>query len=279
MKEVDMLAPDKTYERLETSMAFSEALRSLVPQGQSFLAAPSAEWRQGRTLFGGLSAALSVAAAKAALPGLPPLRAAEFTFVGPPAGTLVLSPRLLRAGKSASFVGVDGYSESEMAVHATLLFAPPRRSSHSYRALPIPDVAHPDALPDFFDAPFAPVFSRQFEGRIAGGARPVSGAATPEILLWVRHRDPAAADSVESIIALGDVPPPAAMTMFATPAPISTITWSLEILDDSFAGTGWHLIHVAAETVRDGYSSQHMVLWEANGTPILSARQTVAVFG
>ena len=257
---------------------FSDVLDQLSREQNVFRAKPSEAWRQGRTLFGGLSAALAVATAQRAFPDLPPLRSAQFAFVGPASGDLELMPRLLRAGKSTTFVEVGARSEKEPALAAHLVFGSARRSSHCYRSLPLPEVSPPQSLPAFFDTPFAPVFSRQFDARFAGGAQPVSGAQTPELLLWLRHRDPAAPNDVASIIALGDVPPPAAMTMFANPAPISTITWSVDVLVDKFVGTGWHLIQVAAETVGGGYSSQRMTLWDASGTPILAARQTVAVF-
>ena len=257
----------------------SDLLDQLTREKGIFRAKPSEEWRQGRTLFGGLSAALAVSAAQRAIPDLPPLRSAQFTFIGPAMGDLELTPRLLRMGKSAAFVEVHGQSDSEMVLAATLVFGSARRSSHCYRSLPMPNVPPPGSLPVFFDRPFAPRFSRQFDAHFAGGAQPVSGADTPELLLWVRHRDHAAPDEAASIIALGDVPPPGAMTMFVTPAPISTITWSVDVLADSFTGTGWHLSHVVAESVGDGYSSQRMTLWHASGAPVLAARQTVAVFG
>ena len=61
--------------------------------------------------------------------------------------------------------------------------------------------------------------------------------------------------------------------------PISTITWSFDVLCDRFSGAGWHLIQVEAEAVGDGYSSQRMTLWDTTGTAVLVARQTIAIFG
>jgi acyl-CoA thioesterase len=261
------------------SNAFSEVLDRLRRHGDLFHASPSEEWRQGRTLFGGLTAALAVTAARRAYPDLPPIRSAQFTFVGPATGGLAFSPQLLRAGKSAAFVEVRARSADETVLTATLTFGAARRSSHCYRALPMPEVLPPKGLGEFFTAPLAPVFSRQFEARVAGGARAISGAEKPELLLWLRHRDASAPDDIASILALGDVPPPAAMTMFTIPAPISTVTWSIDVVGEHFVGSCWHLAHIEAETVGEGYSSQRMTLWSAAGQPLLAARQTVAVFG
>jgi acyl-CoA thioesterase len=260
-------------------MIFSQVLASLTRNDNTFRAKPPEDWRQGRTLFGGLSACLAVVSARIAYPEIPPLRSAQFAFIGPVARGLSLEPRILRAGKSATFITVDGKADADIALRATLVFGATRRSSHFYRALSMPEVSPPGKLADFFDASFAPAFTCQFDGRIAGGARPVSGTDKPELVLWVRHRDHAAPDDVTSIIALGDVAPPAAMTMFTTLAPVSTVNWSIDVFGDRHIGSGWHLVRVEAETVAEGYSSQRMTLWDAAGTPVLAARQTVAIFG
>ena len=202
---------------------FSEVLASLTPDAGAFRAEPSEDWRQGRTLFGGLSACLAVASAKRAFPDLPPLRSAQLTFIAPVIGELVIKPRILRAGKSTTFVAADGTTEMGTALQVTLVCGHARSSTHSYRALPMPSVKPPNALPDFFSESFAPRFAGHFEARIAGGALPVSGAAKPEYLAWLRHRDPSAPNDITSLIALGDAMPPAALAMFAKFAPILRI--------------------------------------------------------
>jgi len=258
---------------------FSEVLTSLTPDAGAFRAEPSEDWRQGRTLFGGLSACLAVASAKRAFPDLPPLRSAQLTFIAPVIGELVIKPRILRAGKSTTFVAADGTTEMGIALQVTLVCGHARSSTHSYRALPMPSVEPPNTLPDFFSESFAPRFAGHFEARIAGGALPVSGAAKPEYLAWLRHRDPSAPNDITSLIALGDAMPPAALAMFAKFAPISTITWFVDVFSDRISGAGWHLMQVEAETIGDGYSSQRMVLWDTTGAPVLIARQNIAIFG
>jgi acyl-CoA thioesterase len=261
-----------------SATAFSEVLGSLTADAGVYRAEPSEDWRQGRTLYGGLSASLAVASAIRAFPGLPPLRCAQFTFIAPVNAGLAVKPRILRAGKSATFVAADGTTKTGTALQATLVFGHARRSSHAYWALPMPHVQVPDELPNLFGGAFAPRFTGHFEARIAGGAPPVSGAATPECVAWLRHRDPFAPDDITSVVALSDGLPPAALAMFAQFAPISTITWFVDVFSDRIAGAGWHLMQVAAETCADGYSSQRMALWDASGAPVLIARQNIAIF-
>jgi acyl-CoA thioesterase len=208
------------------------------------------------------------------------LRSAQFAFVGPASGVVTARAALLRQGKSTVFAGVDLHGDSGLATRALLCFAAGRPSALSHSDLPAPRVPPPESLPDFFDGRLAPAFSHHFEARRAGGAMPVSGAATPDLLLWIRHRDRQVAADATTLVALADAAPPAAMTMFTNPAPISTMTWSLDILADPTPATmaGWILMRSTAQSVAHGYSTQAMFLWDEAGVPLMSASQCVAVF-
>jgi acyl-CoA thioesterase len=269
----------KDPERYMTVATFSDVLASLAQDGDQFRVEPSEDWRQGRTLFGGLSACLAVLSAKRAFPELPSLRSAQFTFIGPATGALFLTPSLLRTGKSATFIEVEGRTETNTVLRATLVFGIARRSSRSYNALPMPHASPPGALPKLVREPFAPTFSHQFETQIAGGAPAFSGAAKPGFLAWLRHRDCSAPDDITSIIALGDATPPPALSMFTEFPPISTMTWSIDVLSDEFSGPEWHLVAAESDIISYGYSNQRSVLWETSGSPVFISRQMVAIFG
>jgi acyl-CoA thioesterase len=262
-----------------TVTTFSNVLASLAQDGELFHVEPSEDWRQGRTLFGGLSACLAVLSAKRAFPQLPPLRSAQFAFIGPVRGALFLRPSLLRTGKSATFIEVEGRAETNTALRATLVFGAARQSSHSYSALSMPRAAPPGGLPNLIGEPFAPAASYQFEMQLAGGAPAISGAAKPGFLAWLRHRDCSAPDDITSILALGDALPPPALSMFKQFPQVSTMTWSIEVLSDEFSGPGWHLVCAKSDFIGDGYSNHRSVHWETSGAPLLISRQTVAIFG
>ena len=85
---------------------FSQLLAAVAPQGEGYAVTAPDDWRQGRTLYGGLTAALCVDAALRANPDLPPLRSAQFTFAGPANGAVRSTPTVLRRGKSTVFVAV-----------------------------------------------------------------------------------------------------------------------------------------------------------------------------
>jgi hypothetical protein len=143
----------------------------------------------------------------------------------------------------------------------------------------MPAVPSPDASTDFFGRPGAPNFAQHFDARLARGPALISAATDPDMLLWLRHRDAAAGNGQVALVALADAAPPAAMTLFTAPAPISTITWMIDLLADAAPDDdGWRLMRSTAETATDGYSSQAMTIWTRTGTPLLAARQCVAIF-
>jgi acyl-CoA thioesterase len=263
-------------------MTFTELLGGMRVLGDTHVAHIPEDWQQGRTTFGGLSAALCVAAAERAVPDLPPLRSAQFTFIGPAGGAVEVSTRLLRRGKSSAFVAAELSAGGAVATHALLSFGAARASAYAFRTHPLPQAPAPGTTGPLFGKGAAR-FAQHFETSIAGGQRLVSGAATPELLVWVRHRDAHAMASLPGVIALGDTLPVAAYTMLTTPVPASSISWSIELLDVAAAqrapGDAWYLLRSVGDDVRDGYSVQDMALWAEDGTLILLARQTVAIFG
>jgi len=258
---------------------FSEIIADITPEGAAYV---PEDWQQGRTTYGGMSAALCVAGAMREIPDLPPLRSAQFAFIGPAAGALRTQCTVLRAGKSSVFIGVDLQGESGLATRATLTFAAGRDSKLHYPPSEPPAVPRPAHCDDFFAGGKGPRFIQHFEVRRAGGQPPLSGADTPDLLVWMRHRDEAARTGILGLIALADALPPAAFTMFAAPAPISTMTWSVEFADPHIAETkindGWHLMMSRGEYVAHGYTGQDMQLWNGAGAQVLMARQTVALF-
>jgi acyl-CoA thioesterase len=261
---------------------FSALLDAIRVAGDTYQTDIPEDWLQGRTSFGGLTAALCLAAIERAVPALPPLRSAQFAFVGPAGGSVAITAHLLRRGKSSVFAAAELHAEGSLATHAILSFGAARESKYSYRAHPMPKVPLPGTTEVFFRSG-KPKFVQHFEAFVAGGQRLVSAAQTPEIVLWVRHRDPRGMTGMPGLLALADTLPAAVYTMLSAPVPASSITWSVEMVDAAAAlgaaADSWYLLRSAGEDVRDGYSVQDMALWTQDGTLIMLARQHVAIFG
>ncbi|KRA56758.1 acyl-CoA thioesterase [Caulobacter sp. Root655] len=257
--------------------AYTELMTALAPTDSGFTAHVTPDWQQGRTTYGGLSAALCLEAATRAVPDAPPLRSGQFAFVGPAAGELAIQTTVLRRGKSTLFMGVDLVGEQGLATRAVLTFGAARQSRLSHVDLAMPAVPPAADCLDFFRNGAGPNFTQQFDFKVAGGT-PIGTPGSPDFLVWIRHKDPAAR-SLAALIALADALPPPAVTLFPERAPISTMTWSLDVLaQPPLEDDGWRLMKSRADTVLEGYSAQDMAVWDSAGTPLIVARQNVAVF-
>ena len=211
---------------------------------------------QGRTTYGGLTAALCLEAAAPLAPGMP-IRSAQVAFVGPVGGEVTCTPTLLRRGKNTVFVSVRMMGSEGVAAEAILAFGVARDSALRFANLPPPEVTAPDVTPSYFgDSPQRPNFTRNFNMRIAAGERHVSASDKADVSIWMRHIDPAAPTDAVALLAIADAPPPAAMSMFTAPARISSMTWMAEFLTDEI-----------------------MTLWNSAGEPMMIGRQTIAIFG
>lgn len=259
---------------------FASLLSSMEADAGSYSMVLPDDWLQGRTAFGGLSAALCWDAAQRADDALPPLRSAQFAFVGPAGGRLRIEPTLLRRGKSSAFYSVDLHGDDTLAVRGLLCFGASRPSSLDQVDLPAPAVPSWDDCPTYFETSDQRRFLEHFDSRFAAGARPFTAGAKPEMVVWLRHRDTATPSTIAPLIALADALPPAAIVNFQPGGgPISTMTWSIDVLSDApRSASGWWLVRSTAQTAVNGYSAQDMVVWDDQGAPVLAMRQTVAIF-
>lgn len=236
-------------------------------------------WMQGRTTYGGLTAALCLEGALELVEDLP-IRSAQVAFVGPVGGDVVIVPKLLRRGKNTAFVSVDMVTEGGVAAQCIFAFGKARTSQLDFAVVPMPDVPEPETATSFFSEGPRPGFTQNFNMKGVLGDAPITGSKERAIGLWMRNKDEATPTNATAVLAIADCPPPAALSMQVTPAPISSMTWMAEFLTDKITTTdGWYFALSEAQTARGGYSSQAMTLWNRSGEPILIGRQTIAVFG
>lgn len=261
----------------------SELLAAMTPAGEGFESRVPSDWLQGRAIYGGLSGALCLEAARRHADDLPPLRSAQITFVGPAGDTVEIVPRIVRRGKSTTFMTVDMHGDKGLATHATFCFGAARPSRLADTGLPAPAVDAPEQGGRFFEDAQGrnqgPNFAQHFNSRRVGGAAPMSAADTADFLVWLQHRDPDIDPVSVGLVALADALPPAAMARFAEPAPISSMTWMFDMLDtEPQTEDGWWLCRSTADMTQDGYSSQAMAIWNRAGAPVMVGRQSIALF-
>lgn len=255
-----------------------EALDGLSLQDGEYITAAPEGWTTGRTVYGGMTAALGACAAGLAFPGLPPLRSAQFTFIRPASDMLRFRATLLRAGRSATVVGVDCFADEEIASRATFTYGTARDSAVQHDLTVMPETPAPEACGPFRigDAP-PQGFGQYFDTRLALGERILSGGTHPEYACWTRLLDGAGADPVSRLLVVADSLPPAAMIVFPNPGMISTMSWSID-LAGAAPEDEWLLLHSKSELAADGYSQQVMEAWTPTGKRAAVSHQTVAIF-
>jgi acyl-CoA thioesterase len=260
-------------------MRFSEILAAGTTTDGVWSTAVTEDWLQGRSLFGGIQAALALRAMRRLVPPEVPLRVLQTTFVAPiPAGRVAVRSRVLRTGKNVTQVEariVDGSGTSA-------LFAGVFGQARVSRVEVVPEVGvvKDEVGVDNTGAPGV-AFAQHFDLRRLRGDRLVSGSRRRDAVLEVGMKDPGASVGEEHVVAIADAPPPLALAFLEKPAFGSSVTWTLEMLDTrlgSLSLDGWQL-HIDLAAARDGYTSQSVLVCAKGGHPVALSRQSMVVFG
>ena len=237
-------------------------------------------WKQGRTAYGGLTAAVMLEAARAQVQDMPPLRAALVNFTGPVTGAPELSAEVLRQGRNVTTVSARAVEDGKTVGTATFSFGASRDSSVGLDR-PAPDAPAPQDCPPFMPPQFerfAPAFFGNFECALIEGERPVSGAERGYLRAWARHRAPEARSGESALLCLADILPPAAMPMLTKPGPVSSMSWICNMLRDPDTRDGWYMVEAELSAARDGYSSQVMRIWNTDGQLVVEGMQSIVIF-
>jgi acyl-CoA thioesterase len=258
-------------------MSLPETLSTLRLIDGGFAAHIPDEWMQGRTSYGGFSSALALEAARLLADDLPPLRSAQIAFVGPLSGEVEVRARLLRRGKNATWISAELSCEAKVGMVATFVFMGPVDSALHLHEVPppsgwiAPELAVP--LPEGRGPGFAAHFDRAF-------ALPRSAVRSPDLAWWVRIRDGEGLDPMVALMLLGDALPPGVMPLIEARAPVSSMTWQMNLLTPlPRSRDGWYLLRARGNYAELGCSSQNMAIWNADGVAIATGMQSIAIFG
>jgi acyl-CoA thioesterase len=247
-------------------------------QGAALVDVPS-DWMQGRTVFGGLQVAIALEAMRTLVRGTT-LRTLQATFVAPVAeGVVAARANVMRQGKSATHVEAR-LVEDDVTLAVVIGVFGSARASKAVRHPTQPVVTDEAATEIPFVAGLFPSFTQHFTARWLRGAFPFSGQPNHAQVIEVGMKDDGPTTEGH-VISIADFIPPVALSHLDSPAPGSTLTWMLEFLRDDVGKlplTGWR---VDAELVaaRDGYTSQSVMVFGPDGTPVALSRQSMLVFG
>lgn len=277
---------------LPTAPSFDAILAPLA-QGAEVQVPPT--WSQGRATFGGLVAALLYRRAQAVLAAAgidlakKPPRSLTFSLVAPLApGAARVEANILRSGKSVTQLEARIVQDGQVAAMMLASFGTPRASEILVAAAPVPVYGAAESWPALpYVAGLSPEFMQHFEFRWAAGRMPFSGtpATTGDMGGWVRFRAPTQGTDIGHLLGLVDAWPPAVLPMLSRPAPLSTLTWTIEFTPAAFdaalrAASADAFFGYLAQTElsADGYAHAASRFWRADGTLLAIGRQTIAVF-
>ena len=252
-----------------------EVLAALTPIDGGWRGTIPDGWLQGRTAYGGFSAALALHAAQRSDDDLPPLRSAQVAFIGPLSGAVTVRATRLRRGRNAAFVQADVVSEAGLGLRATFVFMGPVESKVELKQGVAPAFPRPQPGDTTFKGNSAVAFTRNFEFL----DRRDASVGPAEWLRWVRLNERDGLDPMVELIAVADCLPPAALKLVGGPAPVSSMTWLLNVLGPQpRTEDGWWLLRANADYASAGSSSQLMGIWNGDGEAVAEQMQSVAIF-
>ena len=264
-------------------MSFAKLMASAEQQTDGFAVVIPEDWHQGRTAYGGLTAALALHAARFAGGELPPLRSAQISFVGPLHGEVEARARVLRRGRNAVWIAAEVLRADEpggeIGTLATFVFmAPVENRLHLKHPLDMPGLIPVDEAPERAPPPGPARLLHHLDVRFA---LPPSAEKRPEVCWWVRAKERQGLDPAMQLMLCADAPPPGVFPLLPRPAPpISSMTWLLNLLTAMpRTRDGWWLMRVSGDYAENGCSSDRTGIWNSEGEAVSLGMQSVAIFG
>ncbi|MFQ3230535.1 acyl-CoA thioesterase [Reinekea sp.] len=240
-------------------------------------------WGQGRTVFGGLSAALLNSAMVNELNDARLMRVQNIQFIGP----LLLDEPFeiqvthLRDGKNVTQMLAQLIQDGKIAVQAMAAFGTDRESKATYQPEPAvlsAEPVKPNWIPQI--PKVTPKFHRYIDLRIDEGGYPFTGKSNPYYRGWMRFTDASEQITDAHIIALLDVWPPTTLQLLKWPAPASTLSWNVEFTHPhpELSASDWLAYECKTRQAGNGYAHTEATIHAPNGQLIALSRQTITVF-
>ncbi|GAB2683436.1 thioesterase family protein [Aliiglaciecola sp. 3_MG-2023] len=255
---------------------------SLHTEDQTSLTIPK-EWGQGRTVFGGLSAAILYAAIQVQVDDDRVMRSFNCNFVGP---LLVdtqfeIVVEILRQGKNATQALGRIIQDGKTCVSCQVCFGVARKSKVVVKNNDTHTMEKPRKgmfLPQI--PKLTPKFLRYYDLSLVEGRMPFTGSKKSKIHGWMRFKNPPKEMSDAHLISLIDAWPPAVLQMLRLPAPASTMSWNIEFIHphQDLSPSDWFAVNIITRQAADGYAHTEGNIWDQKGELIAISRQTVGVF-
>ena len=247
-----------------------------------------ASWAQGRSVFGGLSAAVVLAHIEAHhAPEDQQLRSVQVNFCGPTVTeeNCDLKVDILSQGRSVTQINGQLIQDGQVKTQLVVMYAKRRQSSVS---VDTETFEIPQERAKFKPLPYidgvTPAFIQHLSLVFSNNNFPFSGSSNTRVSGWMQFRDTAVHQpgplTNSALVALIDAWPPVLLSLLKKPAPASSIAWNIEFIQPE--------IHVEAtdelyyqcdiEEASDGYGHTEARVFANDGTLLALSRQVVGVY-
>ena len=257
-------------------------LASLVPAVLQQHDTVPEEWSQGRTAYGGLLAAIGMAALREFVPADRQARSLFVQFLGPipPGQSFDVKTEILSSGKSLTVGKVTIVVESKPCFLQVVTYAVGRESVAQVtpsQAPAWPAAETLQALP--FLPNITPNFTQAFSYRWAEGPMPFSGSQESHFGGYFAYKgEPGPAEV--ALLGMLDAWPPAVLPMLKGPAPASTVSWSVHLFDiPEVKAREWWSYRARTAAAGSGTATTQAELYSPDGRLVALSEQLVAVYG
>ena len=239
-------------------------------------------WCQGRTAFGGLSAALLYQAIRQHIDSSRRLLSLSTNFVGPLLAEtdFTIDVDVLREGKNSAQVLAKVIQGGEVCVITQACFGAQRQSGVKVdvtKTMQLTPVNEQFVLP-YLEGQM-PAFFQHISLCLQQGNMPFTNSDTSHLGGWMKFKHIPEQMQEAHIIALADAWPPTLLQMYKQPAPASSMSWYIEFVEEpATAHNGWLGYEAITHHSKDGYGLEDGCIWSEDGKLIALSRQTVALF-
>lgn len=241
-----------------------------------------ADWGQGRTLFGGLSAAILCRWLQRDVPPERRLRSLEIAFARPFMAEQPYRVEIepLTEGRNLTMCAARLWQQDKLCVQARADFIRSLDSAVVIDHFVLPAMAPPEASPPMKGGAL-PAFFSHFDARLGTAALPFSGASIDELGGYMRFAVAPRELSDAHLVCLVDTWPPTASTRYRGVKPLSTIGWTLHFADSvkSVAADGLLGYHSQVHFGIAGISSTSADIWAPDGRLLARSTQNNIVYG
>ena len=260
---------------------FAQVLNS--PDHQNMSMQVPVGWSQGRTVYGGLTAALLYKAMRKDVDAERKPRYLNCSFISPllAAEPFQIEVQLLRSGRSATQLMGQIKQNDKVCVVAQVCYGQSRDSKiqiehDAGHSMPLPKKA--TFMPQI--PKVVPKFLRHYELKIEAGRVPFSGGKKDYMHGWMRFKKTPEHMSEGHVVSLIDAWPSPILQQLRWPAPASTMNWNIEFIHpyDTIEPDHWLAYQSVTRQAADGYCHMESNIWNQQRQLIAISRQVVAVF-